>query len=76
MSKDRKKEYIGIVMDNKKLQQNETDPLFSLGKFGLVAGFMGMCIRVISPTSLKKVLRFSGVVLNDILPTQIEFCRF
>jgi hypothetical protein len=34
-----------------------------------------MCIRVISPTSLKNSVRASDVVLNVRLPTQTEFCR-
>lgn len=42
---------------------------------GPAGAFVGMCIRVISPTPSKNVLRFSGVVLKDMLPTQTEFCR-
>lgn len=41
-----------------------------------VAIFIGMCIRVISPTPSKKALRDAGVVLNDRLPTHTEFWRF
>ena len=56
-----------------------TDPLFSFrAPFPSgppVAIFVGMCMRVISPTPSKNALSAAGVVLNDRLPTQTEFCR-
>lgn len=52
---------------------DEADPRFSGFAPGLVAGFVGICIRVISPQPSKKVRRLSVVVLKSILPTQTEF---
>jgi hypothetical protein len=58
----------------------QTNPRFSfitpLPPTPALAIFMGMCIRVISPTPSKNLRIDSGVVLNDRFPTQTEFWRF
>lgn len=57
-------------------ERRRTNPWFTGFAPGCDPALVGMCIRVISPTPLKKVRRPSAVILKNRLPTQTEFFLF